>query len=79
MYGTGIGYGLAMRVYENHQWKAVLETKIGGTKLQRAFIPQKEVEHCPSGQPRVNWTFKGPEVIQDGKKNGGCLRDYWKG
>ena len=36
-YGAGIGHGLAMRVYKNHQWKAVLETKIDGTKLQRTF------------------------------------------
>lgn len=37
MYGAGIGYGLAMRVYENHQLKAVLGRKIDGTKLQRTF------------------------------------------
>ena len=37
MYGAGIGYGLAMRVYKNHQLKAVLERKIDGTKLQRTF------------------------------------------
>lgn len=47
-----------------------------GPNCKGPFIPQKEVEHCPSWQPRVNWTFKEPEVIQDGKKNGRCLRDY---
>lgn len=39
-----------------------------GPNCKGTFIPQKEVEHCPSWQPRVNWTFKGPEVIQDGKE-----------